>query len=601
MRDILTSFSPSLDFFAISTGDGRIKIWDTVKGHVQTEFADIIPSETRNEFFSKPESGGHLSVDYKCMAWLSLDKKKKRKLGTSLLVLGTGSGDVLALDVAAGQLKWRVNDCHPGGVSAISFRSHSSCIYSAGADGMVCELDSMSGNLSNKFRASTKSISSISMSSDGKILATAAAQLKIFNSSDHKKLQKFSGHPGAVRCMVFSDDGKYILSSAVDERYVAIWRIDGGKKQAACCFLSMDHPAVFLDCRSITTGDSDDAGLCILAISEMGVCYFWYGNSMKELRNLKPTKISIAYDETLPKKQKGALPNVFAAKLQSVSKPDSGHVFIAYGSLVKPLFEKILVQTGTDVKLSSSLDGFLLPISQSHKSKKATDIHNQITALDRASAEDALFPMPRIFNLVDKNDRVKSVVSRDDVYKLNIDQTTFSMEDRLRSIGILNDRDGLTSSSMSDSGSLKDINLAVSAPPKKMKANVVSLGASEAYNLLKVLVTAWQSRSCSGRYVLPWIHCILLSHIKYVVSQEPKTQLLESLYKLCKSKETAIPSILQLSGRLQLVMAQIDKATKSKEPTLTHDEEFDESEDDDVHEVLYGVDEDSEIDSHSDE
>ena len=51
------------------------------------------------------------------------------------------------------------------GVSAISFAPHGSCICTAGADGMVCELDSMSGNLSNKFRASTKSISSISMSS----------------------------------------------------------------------------------------------------------------------------------------------------------------------------------------------------------------------------------------------------------------------------------------------------------------------------------------------------------------------------------------------------------------------------------------------------
>jgi U3 small nucleolar RNA-associated protein 5 len=29
-------------------------------------------------------------------------------------VLGTGSGDVLSLDVAAGQWKWRVSDCHPG-------------------------------------------------------------------------------------------------------------------------------------------------------------------------------------------------------------------------------------------------------------------------------------------------------------------------------------------------------------------------------------------------------------------------------------------------------------------------------------------------------
>ncbi|KAL3508132.1 hypothetical protein ACH5RR_033514 [Cinchona calisaya] len=601
IRDILTSFSPSLDLFAISSGDGRIKIWDTVKSQVQTEFTDIVSTETRNEFFGKPESGGHLSVDYKCMVWLSLNKKKKRKLGTSLLVLGTGSGDVLALDVAAGQLKWRVNDCHPGGVGAISFSTHGSCIYTGGADGMVCELDSISGNLSRKFRASTKSISSISVSSDGKILATAAAQLKIFNSSDHKKLQKFSGHPGAVRCMGFSDDGNYVLSSSAGERYVAIWRIDGSKKQSACCFLAMDHPAVFLDCRSIATGDIDDAGLWILAISELGVCFFWQGNNIQELQNSKPTKICISSDDKTSKKHKGALPNIFAAKLQNVTKPGLGHVFLAYGLLVKPSFEKISVQSGTDVKLSSSLDGILLPISQLNKSKKATDVQNRITALDRAGAEDALLPMPKIFNLADANNGVRPVVSKDDLDKVEIDEATFSMEERLRSLGIVNVRDGFASTSISDSSILKDINLAVSTPQKKMKANIVSLEPSEAYNLLKVLVAAWHSRSCSGRYVLPWIYCLLLNHNEYVASQEPKTQLLDSLCKLCKSKETAIPLLLQLSGRLQLVTAQIDKATKSKGPSITYDEEMDESEDEDVDEVLYGVDEDSQIDSDSDD
>lgn len=29
-------------------------------------------------------------------------------------MLGTGGGDVLALAVSAGQLKWRLSDCHPG-------------------------------------------------------------------------------------------------------------------------------------------------------------------------------------------------------------------------------------------------------------------------------------------------------------------------------------------------------------------------------------------------------------------------------------------------------------------------------------------------------
>ncbi|KAH7856545.1 hypothetical protein Vadar_002645 [Vaccinium darrowii] len=282
IRGLLTSFSPSLDFFAVSSGDGRIKIWDTVEGQVQTEFAILFHP------------------------WLSLDKKRKRKLGSSLLILGTGSGDILALDVSAGQMKWRVSDCHPG------FNY---------------------GKLAMEVHGFYMEIFSLSVSSDGKTLVTAAAQLNVFNCSDNKKIQKFSGHPGAVRCMIFTDDGKYILSSAVAEHA---------------------------------------AGLSVLAISEMGICYFC---------------------------QKGAAPTIFAAKLQGIAKPASGHIFLAYGLLIKPSFQKILVHSGTDIRLNSSSDGLLLPITQSSKSKQGSNKRNEVSALDRANAEDAVLPMPTFFYL----------------------------------------------------------------------------------------------------------------------------------------------------------------------------------------------------------
>ncbi|CAI9118994.1 OLC1v1020645C1 [Oldenlandia corymbosa var. corymbosa] len=560
IRDLLTSFSPSLDFFAISSGDGRIKIWDTVKGQLQTEFSDIVSSDATNELFGKSERG-HLSVDYKCMTWLSLEKKKKRKLGTSLLVLGTGSGDVLALDVAAGQLKWKVNDCHPGGVNAISFCSHGSFIYTAGVDGRVCRLDSLTGNLLDEFKASTKAISSLVVSADGKMLSTAAAQLKIFDCFKQKKMQKFSGHPGTVSCMVFSEDGRYVLSSAVGERYVAIWRIDGSKNKSACCSLPMDHPPVFLDCKCVPSSSGDDASLCILAISEVGVCYYWHGSDIQEINNSKHTKIYLNFDEHLRKKTKGTLPGIFAAKLQNVSKPSSVQVLLAYGLLMKPSFENILVQPGHDLKLSSSLDGILLPISQLQKSKKVADIHSEITALDRASAEDALLPKPKFLNVVDKTTSLRPTVSREDMKEVSLPDATFSMEDRLRSVGILDDFDGLTSGSVSDSAeTLQDINLVESVSQKKMKANILSLEPSEAYKLLKILVAAWFSRSFPGRYVLPWICCILVNHSQFILDQEPGGQLLDSLFKLSKSREGSVQYLLQLSGRLQLVTAQVGSA-----------------------------------------
>ncbi|OAY27702.1 WD repeat-containing protein 43 isoform X2 [Manihot esculenta] len=607
IRDLLTAFSPSLDYFAISSGDGRIKIWDTVKGHLQTEFADITSYDAN--LFTKPERG-HLSVDYTCMKWLSLDRKKKRKLGSSLLVLGTGSGDVLALDVSAGQLKWTVSDCHPGGASAISFSMRESCIYTAGADGMCCKIDPQTGNMLGKFRASNKAISSMLVSPDGKILATAAAQLTVFNCSDHKKIQKFSGHPGAVRAMFFTDDGKYILSSATGERYIALWRVDGGKKQSASCILAMEHPAVFLDCWRLEN-EGIDAGLCVLAISETGVCYTWYGQSIEELRSVKPTKVAIANEGSFSNIHKGALPTIFAAKLQGIVKSKAAHVFIAYGLLIKPSFQKIVVHSGTDIELNCSQDGVLLPVSQSLiKSKKGSDIQIGVTALDRANVEDALLPMPKVSDFHDKrmlekalnNDLDEVMVdlidgrSQPELVENKDDTVTTSMEKHLRSLEILRSKDdGMFRSTLASATSM-GIDIEANIPQKKMRAAVLSLEPNNACKLLELLLAKWESRSCSAKHILPWIYCILVNHGQYIMAQEKsEAQMLSSLLKITKSRGVAVQPLLRLSGCLQLVTAQIDKAAMNKAHVSMHNDQMDDDDDDndeDIGEQLYGEDDD---------
>ncbi|GAV64178.1 WD40 domain-containing protein/Utp12 domain-containing protein [Cephalotus follicularis] len=600
LKDLVTSFSPSLDYFAISSGDGRIKIWDTLTGQVQTEFADIA-STLCTDLFTKPERG-HLSVDYTCMKWLSLERKRKRKLGSSLLALGTGSGDVLALDVSAGQLKWRISDCHPGGVSAISFSTNNSCIYTAGADGMICEIDPLTGNLLRKFKASTKAISCMSVSPDGKVLATAAGQLKTFNCFDRKKIQKFSGHPGAVRCMIFSEDGKYILSSAVGERYIAVWSADDdGKKQSASCVLAMDHPAIFIDTRCIGNAGANDLGLCVLAISESGICYFWFAQNVEELRNTKPTKVSSSSEEIASRKNKGAFPAIFAAKLQAIAKPASLHAFVAHGMLVKPLFEKIIVHSGTDIELNSSQEGILLPRKQSFiKSRKGLDIQKSVTVLDRANAEEALRPIPLNFYIHEKTNGIQNLSadhnevmadladgrsqamyleSKDDMVREEANSETFCMENRLRSMGILSGEDGLTSNSALNSTAFMGINLDL--PQKKIRAVVLAMEPGNAYKLLGSLVEMWHSRSCSGKFILPWINSILVNHSHYVKSQESATQILNSLHQISKSRGVAIQPLLQLAGRLQLITAQIDKAVQNTTQVSVYNYKMDDSEDED--------------------
>ena len=76
-------------------------------------------------------------------------------------------------------------------------------------------------------------------------------------------------------------------------RYVAIWKLGGGKTQSSSCILSLEHPAIFVDCKC-SGAKSNGRVIHVLAISEAGVCYFWSGNSMDALRNKKPTKIDLS-------------------------------------------------------------------------------------------------------------------------------------------------------------------------------------------------------------------------------------------------------------------------------------------------------------------
>lgn len=597
IRDILTAFSPTMDLFAISLGDGRIKIWDTVKGQVQTEFTDISSADTTTSGIFGKQEGGHLSMDYTCMKWLSLWNKKKRKLGSSVLVLGTGSGDVLALDVSSGQLKWRVDNCHAGGVTSISFPRNGSHIYTAGVDGVVCEIDTMSGNTLNKFSAASNAISCIAASPDGNMIATAAGRLKILNCSNQKRLQKFSGHPGPVRCMTFSEDGKYILSSASGERYIAVWKVDGSKRKTATVSLAMDHPAIFLDSKSINNGDAEEAGLSILSISEMGIAYFWYGKTIDDLHNSKPTKVFVPSDDGLLQKHKGMAPNVFDAKLQSVSEPGCGHLFLSYGLIIKPTFDKVLVHSGSEVKLTVSLDGILLPVSQSQKSKKASDVNRQVTALDRSNADGALPPVAKIYDLPEVKKGTMPAENKD---QNKLDTVIICVEDRLRYLGVLGDKKDAHSDSLG-SKVLKGINLDESTPLKKIKSTISSLEPAEALSLLKTLLDVWQSRSHPGKHVIPWIYSVLIYHGDYIKSKAPK--LIDFLCKVTTSNGSAMDSLLQLSGRLQLVSTQIDKSSNNKITVVQqqNEEEEDESDEDEVDEAVYGKDEDFETDTDTDD
>jgi U3 small nucleolar RNA-associated protein 5 len=76
-----------------------------------------------------------------------------------------------------------------------------------------------------------------------------------------------------------------MLSSGTRERSIAIWNLHGGKTQRSSCVLSIECPAIFVDCKC-----SDEGEIHILVISSV-ICYFWSRNNVNDMHNKKPTKI----------------------------------------------------------------------------------------------------------------------------------------------------------------------------------------------------------------------------------------------------------------------------------------------------------------------
>lgn len=643
IKNLLTAFSPKGDYLAIAAGDGRVKTWDAANGFVSGDFADMTTS-TSGTGLGACEVNGHLAVDYSCMEWNPASRKGKKKSGnhglSSLLGLGTGSGDVLILDTALGQVRWSTKDCHSGGVKSLAFDKSGSIIYSAGADGMVCKLDVGSGQLLEKFRASKRSVSCIAVSGDGNCLVAASGGLRLFELSSRKRIHKFTGHPNAVKHLAYTEDDKHFISSAIGERYVAVWQSDGSKHGgAAACVLSMEYPAVSLHC----SGGFSELSLRVLAVSEAGLAYVWHASSLEELSTVKPVKIAMAQSKSEASSARKSGKNLRSAVLAArfIGKNGKGHgsVLVAYGTTVKPNFDRVSIEGQNDtVLLQTSQEGALLPAVQIDSTVGKNE-YQGATILGPDNAIDAIRPRTHVeTNEIvptnspsSKKKRRASIDIVEDSQNVAVDRLKLSgaekgeqkgadwvafdeneetMEDKLKALGILQEegiekpgsKDNMTATPKADSlqvlmtqALLSDDNVlleqCLSVTDERVIANTIrKLKASDAAKFLQLSVFKLDARTKRSLLLVPWIKGVLLHHASYIMSNPSMQSMLNTLYQIIDARLSVFRPLLSLSGRLDVIMAQIstsDEANRQEEiePAAVY-EESDNDVDEEVEDVM---------------
>ncbi|KAG0584808.1 hypothetical protein M758_3G237500 [Ceratodon purpureus] len=614
---LFTAFHPQGSALALSAGDGRVKVWDVVSGNLRNEMADLS---------SDPASAvapGHLALDYTCMAWGALPsnasaKKKKKgvkeKGGAAVVVVGTGSGDIIAWDTTLGELKWRTSDSHYGSVKSVSFSKSGQRLYSVGNDGHVCEMDSTSGQVLSNFRVSKIPLTCVAVAEDGGSVAVASAEVKLFDLASKQRLRKFPGHPAPVKALCFTPDGKYLLSSATGECHVVMWHVEGGKS-AAPVTLSVEHPAVAIDVGGF---DRDGEVRRVVAVTEGGVAYIWSAPTVAELGSAKPTVIRIEHSG------KGSKPCVLAARFLENEEA----VLVAHGTSVKPHFEKVSLsgQEGLTISFNSSAEGALLPAGSAVN--KTGTASAKVTVLGPDNAGEATVARPQIDVASAKKKTKKrraetedeeaqpSLKSSEEKGDMQTDSADTALtivpddeqtlEEKLIALKVIEEGDAkdhnedvqdFDKSVVPRADSLQVLlSQALKAEDNALLEQCLNVGDEkvilntirrlrpfEAAKFLTVAVSKMEGRPQRALGLVPWVRAVLLQHASFIMTNLTMQPVLTSLYQIIETRLSVFRPLLSLSGRLDLIMAQIQKnESQGKEDQLeaavVYEEEDDEPE-----------------------
>jgi len=213
-----------------------VQLWDVTNGKLIANFSSEEPFHIFNLIFS-PDGRMLASGDWngavhlwdvasgQVLRTLNGHTESIESLAFSpdgrLLASGSFDGSVILWDVNSGQNIHSLEG-HTDSVDGVVFSPDGSMIASGSQDNSVILWDA--GNGQQLYRISADfHVSSIAFSPDGKILAfTDPIEIKLWDIEKKEIVATLDGHTQAVRTVIFTPDGKKIISGSIDTT-VKLW------------------------------------------------------------------------------------------------------------------------------------------------------------------------------------------------------------------------------------------------------------------------------------------------------------------------------------------------------------------------------------------
>ncbi|XWS11837.1 hypothetical protein CRYUN_Cryun37aG0035400 [Craigia yunnanensis] len=617
MKPLLTCFTQEGDYLAILSPDGAVKIWSTSTGSLFAEWK---------------QSDDNSANSYSCMACSFIRKKHKKGHGTCLLAFGTNEGDILAIDILAGDRKWKSTGCYPGGIAGLSFTNKGHSLYVIGSNGKASEMNSENGELIREFKASKRSISSSTFSQDGKYLALASGKICVLSLENGKKLLKFPDELDPVQYISMSDDAKTIVTSGFGETNLQVWNCDlSSKSVSGGSVISMPHPPLAFECKN---NGNEDGGCVILAVSESGIAYVWNLETISQ-NDVKPTKITVKADKADGEQQKSASSrkgrtSVISSRLHAPGMDQQVVALIAYSPLDSPQFSLVNVSKRGENIVINAVDQTETIQENRAALVKGLQVPEAGVAVDpngkpnkKRDAPDTNLATATGINDTDLFIGDFGISHGENIYGVLVDDhpNEPTMGEKLASLNLVENRKDETHEKLEREESsprakppiADSVNVLLKqalhaddrallldclyTQAEKVIANSVSqLNTSDVLKLLQSLVSIIQSRGAVLACALPWIKSLLLQHASGIMSQESSLHALNSLYQLIESRVSTFESALQISSCLDFLYAGIveDEFDENATIPVIFEDESDEEESQDAMETDHEENEDGE-------
>ncbi|KAI8897474.1 WD40-repeat-containing domain protein [Globomyces pollinis-pini] len=483
-----------------------------------------------------------------------------------LLGLALDSG-VLLYSISESIPKQHLVGVHQAPVTDFCFSLDSKSGYSVSSDGLLVEWDLSTNSKKNSLKSSN--LSKVAINEKGTLLAIAGNQIHIVDLKTFKIIKNFPGHTTLVSELIFVGDD--LFSSAVDDRFITRWNSE--KKPLV---FSVESPPISMSVNSQNH---------LLAQIENGVVSLW--------KTDRTSKRAVAADGLLELNAEDKAEAAFLA-----ASLDNDQVVVAYGTLFKPIFERVSFTDEEGViKPATVLTRLVLEQSKKQKKKRTSEkVPMQVLgSIDFGEnskksevTEETIAEEPTI------EDQVKALVVEDHV-KENKESTNISLNQML--------------SQAISSGDKQLLERVLSnSDPKIINATIRRINPTLVVPLLDALVVRLQKRPNRAAQLVEWIRACLLNHSGYLLSIPQRNYSLRALHRTLIKRQEVLPKLLRLSGRLDMISCQMNFQSNDQEDEdlVVFDADVDETSDmdeysgeDEEEMVDYANDFDMESDSES--